>query len=228
MRASVVPAPASQPAAALVDRIRARIIGEGEVLDGPYGPRWIAYADYTAWGRSLDFIEDVIREQVPPRYANTHTKSSGPGLATSPAAGGRPPDHPRRGRRYRRPPGDLLRLRCPRGGQQADRHSGTAAAGSTGCWTGSRPRRGRWCSSILPLALAGLLVAATIRYLPGKGGHSPADGFKVGAGIPTGREDDRLCLRDDRPALPWPGGHPVRETDRRRERLHEGPRHLPG
>ncbi len=38
---------------------------------------------------------------------------------------------------------------------------------------------------ILPLALAGLLVAATIRYLPGKGGHSPADGFKVGAGPPA-------------------------------------------
>ncbi len=33
MRASVVPAPASQPAAALADRIRAGIIGEGEVLD---------------------------------------------------------------------------------------------------------------------------------------------------------------------------------------------------
>jgi H+/Cl- antiporter ClcA len=38
---------------------------------------------------------------------------------------------------------------------------------------------------ILPLALAGLLVAATIRYLPGKGGHSPADGFKMGAGPPA-------------------------------------------
>jgi H+/Cl- antiporter ClcA len=33
-----------------------------------------------------------------------------------------------------------------------------------------------------PLLLAGLLVALTIRYLPGKGGHSPADGFKVGGG----------------------------------------------
>jgi H+/Cl- antiporter ClcA len=35
---------------------------------------------------------------------------------------------------------------------------------------------------VLPLALAGVLVAATIRYLPGQGGHSPADGFKVGEG----------------------------------------------
>ena len=30
-----------------------------------------------------------------------------------------------------------------------------------------------------PLALGGVLVALTIRYLPGKGGHSPADGFKA-------------------------------------------------
>jgi H+/Cl- antiporter ClcA len=33
---------------------------------------------------------------------------------------------------------------------------------------------------IPPLVLAGLLVALTIRYLPGTGGHSPADGFKAG------------------------------------------------
>jgi len=38
---------------------------------------------------------------------------------------------------------------------------------------------------IPPLLLAGLLVALTIRYLPGKGGHSPADGFKVGEGPPS-------------------------------------------
>jgi H+/Cl- antiporter ClcA len=38
---------------------------------------------------------------------------------------------------------------------------------------------------VLPLALAGLLVALAIRHLPGKGGHSPADGFKVGAGPPA-------------------------------------------
>jgi H+/Cl- antiporter ClcA len=38
---------------------------------------------------------------------------------------------------------------------------------------------------IPPLALAGLLVALTIRYLPGNGGHSPADGFKAGEGPPA-------------------------------------------
>jgi H+/Cl- antiporter ClcA len=41
---------------------------------------------------------------------------------------------------------------------------------------------------IPPLLLAGILVGLTIRYLPGNGGHSPADGFKVGAGPPTAME----------------------------------------
>ena len=35
------------------------------------------------------------------------------------------------------------------------------------------------------LTLAGLLVAPVIRFLPGKGGRSPADGFKAGEGAPT-------------------------------------------
>ena len=70
-------------AAALVDYIRASVIGEDEVLDGPFGPRRITYADYTASGRSLTFIEDYIREAVLPLYANTHTEASGTGLQTT-------------------------------------------------------------------------------------------------------------------------------------------------
>ncbi len=34
------------------------------------------------------------------------------------------------------------------------------------------------------LAIAGLLVALSIRYLPGTGGHSPADGFKPSGALP--------------------------------------------
>ena len=67
----------------LLERVRRGIIGEGELMDGPFGPRRVTYADYTASGRSLDFIEDFIRDAVLPRYANTHTESSGTGLQTS-------------------------------------------------------------------------------------------------------------------------------------------------
>ena len=67
----------------LVSRIRESVIGEGDVLDGPYGPRRITYADYTASGRALTFVEDYIRRNVLPTYANTHTESSATGLRTS-------------------------------------------------------------------------------------------------------------------------------------------------
>ncbi|HEU5332300.1 MAG TPA: aminotransferase class V-fold PLP-dependent enzyme [Actinocrinis sp.] len=73
----------AMPTSPLVERIRAGLIGDDEVLDGPFGPRRVVYADYTASGRSLDFVEDFIRAHVLPRYANTHTESSSTGRATT-------------------------------------------------------------------------------------------------------------------------------------------------
>jgi selenocysteine lyase/cysteine desulfurase len=63
--------------------IRNSIIGDDAAIEGPYGIRRVTYADYTASGRSLSFIEDFIRDEVMPLYANTHTETSGTGLQTT-------------------------------------------------------------------------------------------------------------------------------------------------
>ncbi len=68
---------------ALIELIRANVIGDDEAVPGPFGLRRVTYADYTASGRSLGFIEDFIRQAVLPLYANTHTESSGTGLQTT-------------------------------------------------------------------------------------------------------------------------------------------------
>ncbi|MEO7124373.1 MAG: aminotransferase class V-fold PLP-dependent enzyme [Lacisediminihabitans sp.] len=68
---------------ALVARIRASVLGDDRLMDGPYGHKPVTYADYTASGRALSFIEEFIRDEVLPRYANTHSESSGTGLQTT-------------------------------------------------------------------------------------------------------------------------------------------------
>ena len=129
---AILPLAVADPAA-LIETIRASVIGDDEAVAGPFGTRRVTYADYTASGRSLTFIEDYIREAVLPLYANTHTESSGTGLQTT---------------RFREeareiiraavganetPRGHLHRLRLDRRGQPA--RGGARACVSRPSWT---------------------------------------------------------------------------------------------
>jgi len=56
-----------------LDYIRSQIIGKDLLFKTPFGYRNMFYADYTASGRSLKFIEDKILN-IQKSYANTHTE----------------------------------------------------------------------------------------------------------------------------------------------------------
>ncbi len=68
---------------ALIAHVRRSVIGEAEAVATPFGPRRVIYADYTASGRALGFVEDHLRQVVLPLYANTHTETSGTGRQTT-------------------------------------------------------------------------------------------------------------------------------------------------
>lgn len=68
---------------AFIQKIRESIIGEQQLIPTPFGARPMIYADYTASGRALSFVEDYIRDEVLPLYANTHSASSFTGAQIS-------------------------------------------------------------------------------------------------------------------------------------------------
>ncbi len=67
----------------LIETIRRSVIGANQALQTPFGEKPLVYADYTASGRGLGFVEDYIRQQVLPWYANTHTETSFTGAQTT-------------------------------------------------------------------------------------------------------------------------------------------------
>jgi len=67
----------------LISKIRESVIGERQLIPTSFGMKPLIYADYTASGRSLAFIEEFISTQVLPFYANTHTETSFSGAQTT-------------------------------------------------------------------------------------------------------------------------------------------------
>ena len=59
------------------------MVGSGASFEGPFGPRRIVYADWTASGRAFAPIEKYVESEVLPFYANTHTSTSVTGLQST-------------------------------------------------------------------------------------------------------------------------------------------------
>lgn len=59
-----------------ISMVRDSVIGDGAKIPGLFGDVTLTYADYVASGRALALVEDYIRDQVLPYYANSHTEAS--------------------------------------------------------------------------------------------------------------------------------------------------------
>ncbi|KAI4968000.1 hypothetical protein ZWY2020_006725 [Hordeum vulgare] len=66
-----------------VEWVRSQMVGRDAEFDTPFGRRALVYADHTASGRGLRYIEDYILTQVLPFYGNTHTEDSYVGSRTT-------------------------------------------------------------------------------------------------------------------------------------------------
>ncbi|WP_018183907.1 aminotransferase class V-fold PLP-dependent enzyme [Kaistia granuli] len=60
----------------VVRELRGGLIGEGRMIEGPFGPKPLLYADYVASGRALRQVEGFVMDEVLPYYANSHTEAS--------------------------------------------------------------------------------------------------------------------------------------------------------
>ncbi|KAL6906197.1 hypothetical protein ACP4OV_003798 [Aristida adscensionis] len=66
-----------------VEWLRSQLIGKDAEFETPFGRRALTYADQTASGRSLRYIEDYLLKEVLPFYGNTHTEDSHVGSKTT-------------------------------------------------------------------------------------------------------------------------------------------------
>lgn len=60
----------------IVAALNEGLIGRDILVDGPFGPKPMIYADYVASGRALRQVETLVMERVLPYYANSHTEAS--------------------------------------------------------------------------------------------------------------------------------------------------------
>jgi selenocysteine lyase/cysteine desulfurase len=80
---TAVTASSSATSKKLFEYIHQSVIGRTRCIDTPYGWRRSTYADYTASGKPLSFLEEYLQAEVLPVYANTHTLTSFTGLQTT-------------------------------------------------------------------------------------------------------------------------------------------------
>jgi selenocysteine lyase/cysteine desulfurase len=60
----------------VIERLRAGLVGNDAMIDGPFGLKPLVYADYVASGRALMQVEEFVLAKVLPFYANSHTEAS--------------------------------------------------------------------------------------------------------------------------------------------------------
>ena len=65
------------------EKYRDNIIGKDQTFDSPFGQKKIIYADWIASGRLYSPIENLLRKEIFPFVANTHTETSTTGASMS-------------------------------------------------------------------------------------------------------------------------------------------------